>query len=162
VGGAIGDGSDGFSLTKAGTGTLALVAGANTYTGHHRQRRYAAVGRWHFGHDGALATRRHHPRRLGRKPAFNTFGTITQSAVVSGNGSVTKSGTGTVILNSANNPYSGATSFNGGTLQLGDGTSGMNSPLATSSVSLAVSGASYHLILLERLSLPAAIPAAAV
>jgi len=47
---------------------------------------------------------------------------LTVSAVIS-NGALTKQGTGTLVLSAANT-YSGSTTVNAGTLQVGDGTSG--------------------------------------
>src|SRR6185312_11441245 len=51
---------------------------------------------------------------------FNRTGTNTVSGVISGTGSVTNDGTGTVIL-ANNNTYSGPTTINAGTLQVGNG-----------------------------------------
>lgn len=52
---------------------------------------------------------------------------------IAGTGSLTKSGTGTVILKNANT-FTGATVINAGTLQLGDGTGGNDGSLATSGI----------------------------
>lgn len=51
---------------------------------------------------------------------FNRTGTLTVSGIVSGTGSVINDGTGTVIL-AADNTYSGGTTINAGTLQVGNG-----------------------------------------
>ena len=51
---------------------------------------------------------------------FNRTGTLTVSGAISGTGSVTNDGTGTVIL-ADNNTYSGGTTINAGTLQIGNG-----------------------------------------
>lgn len=70
-------------------------------------------------------------------PASTTFNTAASDYTLSGafgiaSGSLTKSGSGTVVLTNSNS-YNGATTINGGTLQLGNGT--LNGALtATSSV----------------------------
>src|SRR5262245_20306319 len=50
----------------------------------------------------------------------NFTDTLTLAAAISGAGGLTKIGPGTLVL-TANNSYSGATTIDGGTLQLGDG-----------------------------------------
>lgn len=52
------------------------------------------------------------------------------SAQLSGSAGLTKSGSGTVVLTNANNNYSGATTVNAGTLQIGDGTVTIPLPMA--------------------------------
>jgi len=51
---------------------------------------------------------------------FNRTGTLTVGGTISGSGSVTNDGSGTVIL-VANNSYTGGTTINAGTLQIGNG-----------------------------------------
>jgi len=53
----------------------------------------------------------------------NNNASTTYSGVFSSNGSLTKIGTGTLMLTNTNNSYSGGTTVSGGTLQLGDGVS---------------------------------------
>lgn len=52
--------------------------------------------------------------------AVNRSNTLTQSGVISGSGSFQQNGTGTTIL-TADNTYTGGTTINAGTLQLGNG-----------------------------------------
>ena len=72
---------------------------------------------------------------------FNSSGTPSVSSVISGLGSITKGGSGTVALN-GNNSYSGATTINTGAIQAGNGNAlgfggtnvGINSPFAVATV----------------------------
>src|SRR5699024_4464124 len=102
------------SLIHAGTGGLTLT-GANTYTGGtivkggilrvgDGETAGSITGNVVVGHYGDLI--------------FARSDDITFSGVVSGRGSVTQEGTGTLTL-SGDNTYSGSTSvFNGGVLQI--------------------------------------------
>ncbi|MEX3242535.1 autotransporter-associated beta strand repeat-containing protein, partial [Serratia quinivorans] len=53
--------------------------------------------------------------------AFNRRDTVTYGGVISGTGSLAQNGSGTTVL-TANNTFTGSTTINAGTLQLGDGT----------------------------------------
>jgi outer membrane autotransporter protein len=53
--------------------------------------------------------------------AFNRSDTVTYGGVISGTGSLAQNGSGTTVL-TANNTFTGSTTINAGTLQLGDGT----------------------------------------
>ncbi|CAI1110713.1 autotransporter outer membrane beta-barrel domain-containing protein [Serratia quinivorans] len=53
--------------------------------------------------------------------AFNRSDTVTYGGVISGTGSLAQNGSGTTVL-TANNTFTGSTTINTGTLQLGDGT----------------------------------------
>lgn len=81
-------------------------------------------------------------------PAFNSTLTLAGSGngfiskILSGSGGVTKSGNGTWSVVRAN-AYTGPTIVNGGTLSLGDGSSGTN--LADSAAVIVSSGATLHL-----------------
>ncbi|CAI1196705.1 Outer membrane protein IcsA autotransporter precursor [Serratia quinivorans] len=52
---------------------------------------------------------------------FNRSDTVTYGGVISGTGSLAQNGSGTTVL-TANNTFTGSTTINTGTLQLGDGT----------------------------------------
>jgi fibronectin-binding autotransporter adhesin len=92
-------------LNKAGPGLMILSA-ENTYAGGtDRQRRHA--GRQHGHPDG-----RHLQQRHGGVPAERDG---TYAGNMSGNGSVTKDGLGTLTI-SGNNTYDGITMINEGTL----------------------------------------------
>ncbi len=62
---------------------------------------------------------------------FNHTGTISVAAVLSGNGTVTKSGNGTLVL-SGTNTYTGATTVSAGTLELGSASALGNTGTGTS------------------------------
>jgi fibronectin-binding autotransporter adhesin len=103
------------TLTKSGTGTWVL-SGANTYSGATT----IAGGTLQIGAGGASGA-------LGTGGIvnnaildFNRTSSLTVSSVISGTGSVINDGSGTVIL-TANNTYSGGTTINAGTLQVGSG-----------------------------------------
>ena len=70
-------------------------------------------------------------------PFATTFNNSTKNYTLGGGfgiatGTLTKSGTGTLTITNANT-YTGATVINGGTLQLGDGTSGKDGSIANTS-----------------------------
>ncbi|CAM2188913.1 fibronectin-binding autotransporter adhesin [Paraburkholderia sacchari] len=104
------------NLIQTGTGT-AILASNNTYSGTTT----ITAGTLQVGNGGAGG-------RLGTGNVidnaalvFNTSGPTTISSLISGGGSLTQAGTGTVIL-AANNTYSGGTTINAGTtLQVGNG-----------------------------------------
>ncbi len=126
-------------LTKAGTGTLTL-SGNNTYTGattiNGGTLQLGAAGRLadataltvgagatfdlnNFDETiGSLAGAGNVTLGTGTLTAGGDNSSTTFSGVVSGSGGLTKAGTGTLTL-SGNNTYTGATTINGGTLQLG-------------------------------------------
>ena len=134
-------GWNGQSLTKAGAGTL-LLSAANTYTGATN----VDAGTLRAGIDNAFATSNAVDVAAGATLDLNNFAqtannlagaggvtlgsaTLTAnntadtefSGVVSGTtGGVTKTGIGTLTLSGANT-YTGATTINAGTLQVGNG-----------------------------------------
>jgi autotransporter-associated beta strand protein len=95
------------SLTKSGSGTLAL-SGANTYSGG------TLVSAGVLSGD---STSLQGPITDNAGLTFNQAGSGTYSGVVSGSGSLTKSGSGTLVLGSSN-AYSGGTIVSDGTLRL--------------------------------------------
>ncbi len=126
-------------LTKAGAGTLTL-SGINTYTGattiNGGTLQLGAAGRLadataltvgagatfnlnNFDETiGSLAGAGNVTLGTGTLTAGGDNSSTTFSGIISGSGGLTKTGTGTLTL-SGNNTYTGATTINGGTLQLG-------------------------------------------
>ena len=124
-----GAGTKTLSLSKAGAGTLTL-SGANTYTGGTTV--YGGklrLGDGTIGNDGSITGNITITNNADL--VYNLFGSRTNSAVISGNGSLTKVGSGTLTLSGAST-YTGATTINDGVLQIGNG--GAAGSLSTSSV----------------------------
>ncbi len=105
-------------LTKSGTGTLTLT-GTNTYTGTTT----ISAGTLQIGNAGTTGSLSTSSAITNNATlAFNRTDTVTQgtqfATVISGTGSVTQAGSGTLVLNGTNT-YTGATAVNAGTLQVG-------------------------------------------
>ncbi|MCX6873031.1 MAG: autotransporter-associated beta strand repeat-containing protein [Verrucomicrobia bacterium] len=113
----------GFSLTKAGSGSL-TVLNTNSYSG----TTIITGGTLQFGdgasgQDGAVAGNISNGGAL----AWNLFGNQTFSGVISGTGSLDKSGDGTLTLSSATSSYTGNITISGGKL-LATGSTGGGNP----------------------------------
>ncbi len=122
--------SNAVTLAKTGAGTQVLT-GANTYSGATTiNGGTLQLGDGTSGHDGSLAT-----SSVVDNSAlvYNIFGTQTPAFAISGTGSLTKQGAGSLTLIAAKT-YTGATTISAGTLLLGDGTSGHDGSLTTSSI----------------------------
>ena len=102
------------SLTKLGTNTLTLT-GANTYTGGTT----ISGGTLQIGNGGTTGSLTGNIANAGAL-VFNRSDSSTFAGIVSGNGSLTKLGAGTLILNGANT-HTGGTTISGGTLEIGNG-----------------------------------------
>jgi len=107
------------ALSKAGAGTL-LLTGDNTYSGGTT----IGNGTLQLGNGGITGS------VIGNITdnaalAINRSSNITLPGVISGSGSFAQNGTGTTIL-TENNTYTGGTTINNGTLQLGNGGSAGN------------------------------------
>ena len=100
------------SLTKLGAGTLTLT-GANTYRGGTT----LTSGTLQVGNGGTTGSFAGNIANAGAL-IFNRSDSNTFAGIVSGSGSLTKLGAGTLILNGANT-YSGGTTISGGTLEIG-------------------------------------------
>jgi fibronectin-binding autotransporter adhesin len=122
----LGDGGGPTSLTKNGTGTWFLL-GTNTYSGGTT----LVAGQLNVGNGGSGGTLGLGPVNNATTIDINRSGTLTVGGVISGTGALINDGSGTVIL-ANNNSYSGGTTINNGTLQLGNGggTGSLNSGAA--------------------------------
>ena len=103
--------SGGGGLTKSGAGTLTL-SGANTYSGGT----LISAGALQFGNGGTTGSLWGAITNFASL-IFNRSDSITQSNAISGSGSLTKNGIGTLFL-TASNSFTGATTVSAGTLNL--------------------------------------------
>jgi len=130
--GVISDGGNGRSITIKSSGTL-ILNGANTYTG----TTYVNGGTLQIGLGGTTGSI-NSPVTVSSsaKIVFNRSNVYTFSRTISGTGSVTQSGKGTLILTASNHSYTGATVVSDGILQLGNGGANGGNINSTSGVSL--------------------------
>ena len=116
IGSTLADGSSPTALSKGGPGTLILASAGNTYTGVTTVGAGTLqVGTGTAGQDGSINT------SGGIVDngllVFNNAGSTTYAQTITGTGSLTKTGPGLINLSVAE-AYAGATTVNGGTLQL--------------------------------------------
>ncbi len=101
------------SLTKTGTGTL-ILTGANTFSGGITvDNGTLQIG---DGATGSVSCNITNNASL----VFNRTGTITYGSVISGTGTLTKNGSGALIL-TGSNTFTGSATVSAGTLQIGNG-----------------------------------------
>jgi outer membrane autotransporter protein len=112
--GVLQDGTSALQLTKSGTGTLTLT-GANTYSGGTT----ISAGTLQVGNGGATGSISGNVTDNGIL-AFDRSDAVTFGGVISATGSLVQLGNGTLTL-TGNNTYSGGTTINVGTLQIGNG-----------------------------------------
>ena len=114
-------GWNGKALTKKGEGTLILTA-KNTFSGGST----VEAGTLQIGNGGETGNLASGVNLQGvnSRVVFNRSDEFVFGKVISGDGSLTQAGTGTLIL-TANNNYAGGTTVSSGSLQIGkNGTSG--------------------------------------
>ncbi|WP_332119523.1 autotransporter domain-containing protein [Azorhizobium caulinodans] len=111
------------SLTQAGTGTLTLTA-ANAYTGGTT----ISAGTLQIGNGGTTGSIAGNVSNVGRL-VFNRSDALTYGGVISGSGSLTQAGPGTLTLTETNT-YTGGTSVQAGGLAVNGSIAG-NVTLAT-------------------------------
>ncbi|HEY2414903.1 MAG TPA: autotransporter-associated beta strand repeat-containing protein [Pirellulaceae bacterium] len=109
-------GSAGLTLTGSGT---TILTGTNTYSGTTT----ISAGTLQIGSGGTAGTLGSGSIINGAALRFNRTDSITVSSAISGTGSLTQAGTGTLILIGANT-YGGTTTISAGTLQIGNGSAG--------------------------------------
>ena len=108
------------SVTQAGSGIL-IYLGSNRYSGGTTIGVPGGYpGSLQIGNGGAAGVLPGNTLDNGQL-IFSRSDTYTYPGVISGSGAVLQSGNGTTVL-TASNQYTGGTTINAGTLQLGDGT----------------------------------------
>ena len=121
-----------MGLTKLGANTLTLT-GASTFAGPTLvSGGTLQLGDGINGHDGSLSSAGG-AITDNATLAYDLYGSQTYSGVISGSGNLVKAGNGTLIL-VGSDTVSGPATIAGGTLQLGDGTSGHDGSLGSSSI----------------------------
>lgn len=117
------------ALTKLGAGTLTLT-GSNSYAGITT----ITGGTLQIGNAGTAGTLGSGNVTNNAALAFNRSDSITVANTISGTGTVAQNGSGTTILTSSSNSYSGATTVSAGTLQVN-----VNDALGTNAAGTTVS-----------------------
>jgi filamentous hemagglutinin family protein len=120
------------TLTQLGAGTLTLTA-TNSYSGVTT----ISAGTLQVGSGSTTGTLGSGAVTNNAALRFNRSDNLTAANAISGNGSLTKQGTGMLILTGANT-YTGTTTISAGTLRVGDGgtTGTLGSGAVTNNVAL--------------------------
>ncbi len=126
------------SLTQTGAGMLTLTAN-NTYTGATA----ISGGTLQIGNGGSGEGLASSTIVNNAALVFNNGDTLVYGGAISGGGSLTKTGSGALIL-SGSNTYSGATTVSGGVLELLAGNS-YSSYTAANGTALVIGGGSVNL-----------------
>jgi autotransporter-associated beta strand protein len=114
VSGAVSDFGNGHALTKAGAGTLTLT-GVNTFSGPLT----VSGGTLDIGGAGQLNSGSHGANIVNNGTlSYSSSVNQTLSGIISGTGSLTKSGGSTLTLNNGGT-FTGGATISGGTLSLG-------------------------------------------
>ena len=103
------------SLTQAGSGTLTLF-GTNSYTGSTTIH----AGTLQVGNGGTSGTLGSGDVNNNSALVFNRSDSLVVSNTITGNGSLTQAGAGTLVV-VGSNTYAGSTLVSAGTLQVGNG-----------------------------------------
>jgi len=102
-------------------GTTVLAGNNASYNGAISVNDGGTLQVGNLGATGTLGTGDISINHISSKLVFNRTGTLLVSNNINGAGSLAQSGSGTTILTSNQNWYSGGTQINGGTLQIGNG-----------------------------------------
>jgi len=118
------------NITKSGNGIMVL-SGSNTYTGSTT----VSAGTLQIGNGGTTGSLGSGTSAVTDNATlvFNRSDSITVSNAISGTGTLTQAGAGTLTLTGSSS-FSGATTINSGTLQIGDGATNTTSLLGTVTV----------------------------
>lgn len=110
-----------FAPTISGAGSVELYSGKTIFTGANTYSGGTSInaGTLQVGNGGTSGSVIGDISNNGSL-VFNRSDSVTYADVISGTGSLTQSGAGSLTL-TGNNTYSGVTSINAGTLQIGNG-----------------------------------------
>ncbi len=124
--GVITNGTNALSLVKTGTGMLTLAV-ADTYSGTTT----ISAGALQVGNAGTTGSLGTGSVTDNAALIFDLSSNVTVANAITGTGTLTQAGTGTIILTGADT-YSGMTDISAGTLQVGNG--GTSGSLGTGSI----------------------------
>ena len=124
IGSVIADNGGATALTKAGSATLTLT-GSNTYSGATT----IGAGTLQVGNGGAAGSLGTGTVTDNSALIFNRSGASSFGGAISGAGSLTKTGSGDLVLGGSNS-FSGATTISQGMLQLANSAALLNTTVA--------------------------------
>lgn len=126
-----------FASAVSGDGSVNVLAGTTIFTGDNSYTGLTTIAggaTLQIGNGGSIASDVANNGAL----IFDRTGTLTYGGGISGSGTLTKTGAGTLTLK-GNNTYAGATNVNGGTLQV-DGSLGSTATTVANGATLGGSG----------------------